>query len=134
MKKISGASGVAACERMQNCTADASATPASSPVVAPNIRRPSSYVSSTDPSPSSTDGSRADHSLTPNARYENRWSQYVITGLAVRSSQLNVGTTQVPASSISRVHSAFTPSSMSQRLCAPRFGSVSSPQTATRTR
>ena len=38
----SGASGVAAWARMTCWTHDASASPASSPVIAPNIRRPSS--------------------------------------------------------------------------------------------
>src|SRR5205807_6308604 len=43
---------------------------------------------------------------------------------AVRGGKLKVGTTQLPASSISRAASALRASSWSQRLLAPRLGRV----------
>ena len=79
-------------------------------------------------------GSRAAHSFTPNARYEAIWSQYSKAGLAVRNSPLKVGVIQLPRTSISRAASAFSPSSMSHRLCVPRLGSVSAAVTASSSR
>ena len=133
VKKMNGASGVAACDSLQNSIAVASTTPASNPVIAPYIRRASSYVISTEPNPSRNAGKRADHSEMPNVRKAIRWIQYSITGFAVRSSPLNVGTTHVPTSIISRVHSAFTPSSTSHSDGVPRFGNVTNAITASNT-
>src|SRR5438093_6880 len=56
-------------------------------------------------------------------------SQYNSTGLCVRSSSLNQGTTQSPRASISAAQPAFRGSSRSQRRDFPKFMNSTKPAT-----
>ncbi len=67
VKNSKVASGVAACANLHTSRDVTVTTPASTPVAASNIRRPSSYTSNTVPIVSSADGRRAAHSLSPKA-------------------------------------------------------------------